>query len=207
MRRFAFALIIVAIALLWGGGQAFYTGIKYSEPVTMTCQEYLDQRPENKWVNLQDCTIVAAEYVFREGRKITEVYVPVLPAGVDFYRDKPEIALVLFTDDKDIIDLVNEVEGLPENISEADAANFMSQNLDRLYPKGPVHGLVQFGIELKDSDRRQISGLYENVASNFAIIEHDKKPDMFMGLIMLVGGLALGGGMGFYLLRSGSESA
>lgn len=108
-------LLIVMVTLLWGGGQGLYTAFKNRQPLVITCQEYLDQRPSAEWVTITEARfdfLNSAVMQSKIGDRTTEVFIP-LRGKVD--NPDRSIQLLLASKKPETISLL-------ENIS----ANFES---------------------------------------------------------------------------------
>ncbi|MDP8222111.1 MAG: hypothetical protein P9L99_02010 [Candidatus Lernaella stagnicola] len=203
MKKFSLILVIVVLALLWGGGQALYTVIKNPEPLTMTCEEYAKQRPDREWVKLTDCALVIPEAAFIGHSSITQVYVPVVPGAVNFYEDNPKVSLVLNSRDEGLRQTVRKLIDLDKVTDEAKIEEFMVDHYDDLFPRRNIEGTVKFGIELDSDERKQLSGLSGYLAKNFVIVADGEAPDLKLALIMFGAGIALALLLAWLWLRPG----
>jgi hypothetical protein len=80
----------------------------------------------------------------------------------------------------------------------------VAKNVDRVLLRRDVQGLVKFGVELGNGERRKLAKLQDNLAPDFIILDEGKKPEVKKS----VGYLALGsvmGVIGFVIVRRGRE--
>jgi hypothetical protein len=79
--RLGCILIVVAIFLIWGGGQGLYTALGNRELTEMTLAEYEKKKPDANWLKLKQCRINLLEACTKSSfGKISEVYLPLHPA-------------------------------------------------------------------------------------------------------------------------------
>ena len=72
----------------------------------------------------------------------------------------------------------------------------MAEHYDEIAPVREVTGLIEFGMELKDSERKQIQSLGENLDPDFVLLKEGEEPKMLFSILMTLGGLAL---LGFWI--------
>jgi hypothetical protein len=201
--RFIFFLLGLIAFLLWSGGQGVYTAVKNRKPITMSFSEFEKAKPEAKWLALTGCTLDLTDAAYRTikgSQRPIELYVPVYPND----SKEGKIQVLLATKSPDLIQTVMEVNALE---SRADAKAYDEKNHDRLFPKRDIKGLVRYGIELNDNDRRKIAGLLENAAKNFIIVDDTKSPELSKSLGLLLGGFAFLAGGIMYVRRNKEDSS
>ena len=187
---------IIAIALIVGGGQSFYTGLTNRKPLVVEISDFDPSKDDSKWLKITggELDMINASY---ETSKLSdspkEVYIPLVAPGVD--STESPIQILFKTKDEEMIGLLNEMKAIDEK-SGGDPMEAMKAMIafgpDRLRPQRDVEGLVQFGID-SDSGEDKVRGLYDNLAENSVVIENGKKPSMMIGLLMLVIGLVIVG--------------
>jgi len=181
-------LIIVLLALggvgIYWGGTNFVTAVRERDPLEITCANYLKQKPDNRYLKLTECDPDMdnmALYEEGEGtaKKITAVYVPLRAKGTTVGKTQ----IVLLRKDTAITDLVSRADKLG-TADEAQAKRIMDEF------EAPNEGLVQFGMDLSDSDQKQLKGLNLGLSDDFVIMERGKEPKLLLGALALGGGLA-----------------
>jgi hypothetical protein len=182
-------LLFIVIALLWGGGQGVYVGMKNRQPTSLSCADFYAGRPKSEWLKLTGCRLsyLGATYRERFG-DIREVFVPVLPVGER--RDKT-IRLVLATEDAETIALLKEMKKASEQDQKA-LFGFLAQNAKRLFVERDVEGTLQTGIDRSEKTMKKLRQAEKDLADDFAVLDEGKKPSLFASLALLGGGL-LGG--------------
>jgi hypothetical protein len=201
VRLFLVFLAIVG-ALFWIGSQGLYTALTNRRPAVMGYDDYVKTKPTAAWLSLTNCTLDLSDASYRTvsgGTKPLELFVPVHGAG----EKTEEVHVLLSTKSPDLMRTFMEIQGLK---SEATAMAWMLKNHDRAFPKRDIQGLVRFGIEMKDKERRKLANLQSNLTKDFIILDDSKQPELMKSLGFLIGGVAaLGGGIMF--MRRNRETA
>ncbi|MCP4804295.1 MAG: hypothetical protein GY913_23210 [Proteobacteria bacterium] len=181
---------LVGIALMIGGGQGLYTRITNTSPTTMSCADYIAERPSAKWVELQGCTLAVLESSHEEsiGGGIERLYIPVYATPADDEEYATEIVVMISTESPEYIRSYQLLEGIA---TEEQLLSLMIEHYDELYlePES-ITGLVRFGIELQDEEADQLRSLDENVVHDFVILDDDEEPKFVFSAGMFgLGGL------------------
>jgi hypothetical protein len=182
-------LLLVTIALIWGGGQGVYTALSNRQPTAMTYDEYVQKKPRASWLELKDCYLSLPEATVRKskvGGKIKEAFIPIVAAPG---QKGKKVQVLVATQEEGTLNLLNQVN---QATDEHAAAKLVFSNLDKLFPNRTVRGLVRFGVDMKDRDRRKLAEVNENLASDFVVIDEGKEPRLGGSAVALVIGLALG---------------
>lgn len=182
------AVVIGGIILMWAGGQGLYTALTNRQPVVFGCADFLQRVPEQKWLLLKDCrlNIVRASYSRKQVTDtVTQVYIPI--SGTASVGDTKTKALFA-TKDQSVIALVTEMRKVN---GDGEALKFALTNIDRLFPKRDVQGLVRFGLKMDDRDREKLAALNPNLDPNFIVIDDGEQPEWLLSSAMLLAGLAL----------------
>lgn len=187
MGRIGCFLFCAVIGLLWMGGQGVYTGLTNSKQTEMTLAEYSQKKPTATWLKLKDCQVstLDAAYTSKWG-SITEVYIPLRAPGAP--REE-KVHVLLATKDEATLDLIKKMS---EMKNDQDMLKFALENRKQLLSTRDVNGVVRFGIELKDKDRRKLANLDKNLTPDFVILSEGEEPHIFVSIAMVAGGLVLG---------------
>jgi len=192
--RLGCLLPIASAALLFAGGQGFYTVATNRKPVEISIQDFNKQPPGAKWLKVTGGELDTFNSVFpsRAGSKeAKEIYVPVVAPGED--STKGTIRLLLLTKDPELVNFVNESNKIDDGTLTPDKAmEFAAKHADKIHPKRDVEGLVQFGIDDDSKKRDKMGKLYPNMDSDAIILKDGEKPDWGKSIIFLVIGLVLG---------------
>jgi hypothetical protein len=198
--RLALILIGITIAMLWSGGQSLYTAAMNRRPTTMSYDDYVKTKPKATWLVMTNCSLHLTESCFKSyygGKNATELYVPVRRLGPD--AKKEQVHVVLATKDPNALATFSEMQNLK---TEEAARLWAVKNRSRIFIRRNVGGLVRFGVNLKDSERRKLASLLQNAADDFIILEEGAQPSFVEGLGLSTGGLVLAGCMVLYVRRN-----
>jgi hypothetical protein len=198
-------LLIVAAALLWGGGQGLYTALKNREPTRGSCRELTQKKPDKEWLSLEDCVLDFGNggYLGSAGTPIETLVIPLRPAD-----DEPALKtnIVLWTEDPALVRLFRRLESLGAEATGDEVQALLDKNADTLFRPRQVQGTVKFGIELDDDDREKIAGVVGDVAPDFVLLEHNLRPRWGLHLALFSAGLAILGAGIFLIVRRGRRS-
>ena len=61
-------LIVLALALLIGGGQGLFVGLTNSSPTSLTYDEFIARRPSRGWYTVTGCRLSLLDAISRSGR-------------------------------------------------------------------------------------------------------------------------------------------
>lgn len=179
---------LIAIAMLWGGGQGVYTALRNRSPLEITVVDYVKDKPDAEWVVLKDAQLNLMEAAHRERLgKITEVFIPVRSPNEAMDGD---VHVLMSTKNKDILDALADLEKSSD--TEKGVLEAASRHADKLFMQRDVTGLIQFGIESDSKTRSKLAGLDMNLASDFVILEEGKSPALGVSVMMLILGLVVG---------------
>lgn len=183
-----FFLLIFTVAMLWGGTQTLYTVLSNLEPTELTIEQIEQSPTDKKWLLVKGGHLDLTEAVtssFLGVGEVKEVYLPVRTEGAE---EGDPVAVVLATKNRAMLDVVNRMAKIED---EAEAVKFAIQNIEVLHQQKDVKGLVRFGIEMDDSDERDLRKLIPELTSDFVVIDEGKSPEWPM-IMMLFMGLASG---------------
>lgn len=179
-------ILVIAVAFggLWWGGPILYTALREREPLEITCANYLKDRPDNRYLKLTECEPDLENMAIEQGKnkEVKVVYIPLRAKGTTVGATR----IVLLRDDDLMTTFTQALDG-PVGPNEAIAKKVLGEL------EGANEGLVQFGLDLKDSDMKQLKELNLGLADDFVIMEHGKTPRLIFGAIAFGAGLlALG---------------
>jgi hypothetical protein len=117
--------------------------------------------------------------------EVTQVYIPI--SGTASSSDGKARALFA-TKDQSVIALVTEMRKVKDD---GEALKFAAMNIQRLFPKRDVQGLVRFGINMEDKERTKLAELNPNLDPNFIVIDDGEQPEWLLSSVLFAIGLAL----------------
>ncbi len=178
-------VVVFAIAFLIIGGQGIYTALQSGKQLTMSCDDYIKQKPKDKWVKLTGCEYTAIDGLIHEKRGSDEVMLPVW--GVNQKEDELS-HIVLTSDDSDFVAAFKEL-GDAETEEQATAA--IKKNENMFFYKGDIEGLVEFGIDRSSREKGKVEQVSEGIDKDAVYIAKGKRPNASGSLIYLFLGVAL----------------
>ncbi len=184
---------LATITLLWGGGQGMHTAATNLEPASYSIEEYLSDRPDDKWLTLSNTELSLPQASYAQTRfigKVNELYIPVFST-----EDEAQgfIQVILATKDKAQLQTLQDLQAAVEQ-GEETVVEYAAANQDKLFPQGEVSGLVQYGIEADEDTRLKLQDLYGNqLAEDFIVLKDGAKPNFLLAGLPLMVGLLLGG--------------
>lgn len=194
--RLGCLLWFLAFALLWGGGQATFTGFTNRKKTVVSAEELYQKVPDSKWVKVTggQLNLLDSAYTSFLGTDPSSLYIPILPAPAEDSADESptQIRLLLHTEKKSYLKTLKEFEAFTEssNLNEAAIIEKVASMSDQLFPVQDVEGLVQFGID-SGSEEQEVRDLFDNLHPDCLIIEDGQKPSMLLGLLAFVAGIVL----------------
>ena len=154
--RAVWFFIAIVIGLFWMGGQGIYTALMNRNPTMMSYDDYLRAKPKATWLMLTNCVLDLSNAAYKSyagSKQPTELYVPVRSLVT---RTNRQVAVLLATRDPALMATFSEMQNLN---SETKPTDWVLKNKDRVFPHRDVQGLVRFGIDLDDKDRRRLAKL------------------------------------------------
>jgi hypothetical protein len=181
-------LVLVAVAMLIGGGQGLYMGLAHRECRVLSYEDFVKEKPRHGWFQINGCRLNLVEAMYRS-RLIGGVKEAYIPAHGASDEEGPTHLLVL-TKDPQILGTVNDLNKLDKG-NEAAALKALAANRDRLFATRDVKGMLQYGIDVKSRVNNRLSKLDNSLAPDFVVLEEGKTPELGFSLFMLCGGLLL----------------
>ncbi len=173
--------LFLPVALLWGGGQSLYTVLTNRQPLAISFADYARERPSAKWVELKDVEWDLVDSIYSGfAGTVSKAYVPLRVPGDE---SEGKVQVLLLTKNPEVIKLLEEIKAAPNDIA---ALKLMVEKQELMRTPRTVRGLVMFGIESKDKERRKIAKLSDNLAADFTVIEEGKKPDAGQAIFFCV---------------------
>lgn len=202
MFRCGCALIVIAIALLVYGFQSVKDAAAFQKVKVMDCDAFVKNPPKDGWYQLKGCVLDVSDASVKTSQKhpddIDEVYLPVYSVA-QFARklaqpegapDTEKVGLILATHDEGVVKTLRELNALPEDKKKVE--EWLEKNHDRVFVNRDLEGMVRAGIHEDSESREKIAGLTKNAAPNFVVMQDGDKPNMGMGILMLIGGVVIG---------------
>lgn len=190
--RFGCLGIVIAVGLLWGGGQMAYVGFSNRTITEISIDELIEQKPTAKWLRVTDGQIDLLNCVYKESisGEPKELYLPVVSKNAE--GDDP-LHVIYHTKEPEYFETFRKLQaiGKDESLSQAEVLMKMAELSDQLFQEKSIEGTVEFGID-SDSGDNEARELFDNLAPAAIMIEAGGKPSLWGGLAMLGIGLVIG---------------
>ena len=205
--RLGCLLPLVSVALIIGGGQSVYTGLKNLKPTEISIDSLIAKKPSAEWLHINGGVLDVMNSAYTSSFGVGDaksIYIPLVQPRTD--STEGTIHILVITEDPELLDFTNGLRELEKTKGGPKGAEheFLIKNLDKLKVGRAVKGLVKFGIEGNDKQTRKIRALYGNLADDAIILAEGEAPSTGRGIGMLAAGLALGGVL---VISSGRKQA
>ena len=201
--RLLLFFVIIMIGCFWKGGQDLYVALSNRQPAAMSYDTFVKTKPQAAWLRLTNCTLDLSRVAFHSVKGVNrpyELFIPLTSPGLT----NDEIHVVLATKNPELIATTIEMQSLK---TDAETAAWAIKNHERLFPERTVQGLARFGVDMKDSERRKLMALDQDIVKDFTMIDDGSKPNLNSGLSFCGVGLLFLLGGAWYLRSRREESA
>jgi hypothetical protein len=123
----------------------------------------------------------------KTSKSVEELFIPVRSESESAASER--CAVLLATRDPGLITLYQQIES---SRSKEEAIGYLEHHKNKFVNR-EIKGLVKFGIDLKDEERRKLASLDKSLTTDFVILTDGKEPSMGAGIGMLLGGIVLAG--------------
>lgn len=190
----------ILLGLFLGGGQSVWTALKNRSIHEISIEDFGRAKPEATWLRVTNGDMRVLDAAYSEGRfdkEAKEVFVPYMASGKSPETDP--IHVIVKSKRPSLIRMVSDSrdleKSLPAGATEADklqaGLEFLSEHSGAMSFGEPVEGMVEFGIESNDNEVAKLRKLFPTLAPNFVVLKEGGKPEMRVGIFMLLAGLAL----------------
>jgi hypothetical protein len=190
--RLLLFFLVVMIACFWKGGQDLYVVLSNRQPAAMSYDAFIKARPQATWLRLTNCTLDLSRVAFHSVKGVNRPYELFVPISSRNATNEESIHVILVTKNPVLIATTIEMQSLK---TDAEIAAWVVKNHERLFPERDVQGLARFGVDMKDSERRKLMALDQDIVKDFTMIDDGSKPNLNsglsfcgVGLLFLVGG-------------------
>lgn len=201
MKRPGCFLLAVFLALVIGGGQELYTGMKNGSMIEVGIVEFEANKPDAKWLQIDGGKLQVLDAAFSQGRfdkSAKEVFIPYVPKDAD--DEDRKVHVLLKTKNPDILRFIEESREMEEKLgpdaTEQQQAELAIEIVAKLVKSveidRPINGLVEFGINSNSKETEKLRSLFPRLAEDFVVLQDGKKPEFGLGLFMLLAGCAVG---------------
>ena len=179
-------LVLGFFGALIGSGMDFYTWLTVRQQTSTSLSQFLKTKSETPWVKLSGAVMQLDEIVVQKiAGNIVQAYIPLMPEGEPVPGGTQ---VLLVTKQQEYLDLA---KGAME--SEGDVKKeleVVAQMAKGLRDVKTVEGLVRYGLEDSERDRKELAKLLPRLPANYILINHGDGPSIWETLKML--GLSVG---------------
>lgn len=154
----------------------------------MSYEEYLKSKPKAEWLVLTNCVLNLPDASYLKSKTSDAPKMLYIPVTAGKKSDDKKMHVILATKDEAMLETMKE---MMQQKSPTAALTWIAKNLDRCLIKKDISGVVQFGIDQKDSERKKLSSLQGDLAEDFIIIKDGEKPEFIISGLMFAGGVLL----------------
>lgn len=192
--RLGCLLPVLAIGLLWGGGQGIYVAAVSGKQQTISYKDFAAKKPGVGWYRITGCAwdIEDASFsAYKMSGNVDKVYLPIYDANAksDGKRDPGQkTVLILETEREDLTDFVTTINKSEKNKEKPVDLPSAEALKNLVHFEGDLQGTVQFGLDASSKTRDQLAQM-QALDPNYIILEDGGKPSLGAGIGMFVAGL------------------
>jgi len=199
--------LIWSIVWIIHSSSGIWETLSNRELTKLTYAEYVDKKPDAAWIEITDAKMMAHQVIYRGflGAVVEELYIPV--RGPDSKKSE-KISVLLHTEDKELVARISKLK------ADLDGAKTKGEKLLILLKSGvkietQVVGMVVHKDDLDEKVRDTLDSEERNLAEDYVVIEHHRKPaGLGIGVVLLlvgVAGLLGSGAFVFYRLKQEAD--
>ena len=174
MKLFTAALLLVSLLFLAHGGEALYHAAINRQPVVVTCDQFVRQRPTALWLRVAGCDIDYLGAGYRESKgRLDELYLPIRPPS---QPPTSPVALVVATNDPQVLAIAGTTIGNNKQSDQDAYVGMMRRIVTMLGASKQVEGYARSGVIERLETRRTLSGLTAPLAPDFVVLDLHAKP-------------------------------
>ena len=191
-------LVLVGFMLLAHGGEPLYHALRNRQPLTLTCQQFAQQRPSALWLRITGCNVDEGAG-YRESRgRLNELFLLMRPPSQPLAAPVP---LVVATREPRALAAAEATIGNNQQPDQEAYAEMMRRIVTSLNASKEVEGYVRSGVIEKFQTRRALAGLSAPLAPDFVALDLHANPSVFRPAIEVGIGLAVLAGAFFWRSR------
>jgi hypothetical protein len=195
MKLLTAALLLVSLVFLAHGGEGLYHAATNRQPVAVTCNQLVQQRPRALWLRVSGCDIDYLGAGYRESNgHLDELFFPMRPPS---QPPTSPIALVVATSDPQVLAVAAKTIGNNQQPDQETYLVMMLRIVTMLRASKEVDGYARSGVIERLQTRRALAGLTAPLAPDFVALDLHAKPSFVtpgieagIGLVLLLAALA-----------------
>ena len=166
------------------GGQEIKEAIGNPEPTNATCQQLHAGPVGKEWLTVSGCVmdLRRATYFFKEDKpsEVTDLYIPVF---VDDENGPERAKLSLHTTDRELIKRYSLLKALGDRGE--DLQVYFQQHASDFIVRETLSGMIETGMNKSSERHNKIKEIDTDLAPDFVVLRHNKKPNLGGGITML----------------------
>jgi hypothetical protein len=183
------ALLLISLVFLAHGGEALYHAAVNRQPISISCEQLVQQRPRGLWLRVSGCNVDILAAGYRESRgHLDELFLPMRPPS---QRPGSPVALVVATADPQVLAIASATIGSNQQPDQEAYVGMMQRIVTMLNASKEVEGYARSGFVERLQTRRALAGLTVPLAPDFVAMDLRAKPSVVRPSIEAGIGLAL----------------
>jgi len=207
-------VVMLPFALIWGGSQGFHEATAFPKPRVLTYAQFEKERPKEGWFTITSAGVTPLEASWMVTRpdttvtetdggkvaekapsrdemaKLNELFLPVHNQADGLTEDDHPVFLMLQTHNEHSIHSVQQMAKVTRDKGESGFRHWLNGNLDRVWERRNLTGMLQVGINASADTRKELSKV-SNLAPDFVILKEGERPQMGFAVAMLTAGILM----------------
>jgi hypothetical protein len=183
------AMLLISLLFLAHGSGGLYHAATNRQPVAVTCNQLMQQRPGALWLRVSGCDIDYLGAGYRESNgHLDELFFPMRPPS---QPPTFPIVLVVATTDPQVLAIAEKTIGNNQQPDQETYLVMMLRIVTMLKASKQVEGYARSGVVERLRTRRALAGLAAPIAPDFVALDLHKKPSFVAPGVETGIGLAL----------------
>jgi len=189
MKLLTAAVLLVSLVFLAHGGEGLYRAATNRQPVAVTCDHLVQQRPRALWLRVSGCDIDYLHAGYRESNgHLDELFFPMRPPS---QPPTVPVVLVVATSDPQVLEIASTTIGNNQQPDQETYLVMMLRIVTVLRASKEVDGYARSGVIERIQTRRALAGLTAPLAPDFIALDLHANPSFVTPGIEAGIGLAL----------------
>ena len=168
------ALLLASLVFLVHGGEALYDAAVNRQPVMVTCDQFVGQRPSALWLRVTGCDIDYLNAGYRESSgRLDELFLPVRPP---LQLSTSPVTLVVATSDPQVLAIAGTAIGNNRQPDQDAYVGMMQRIVTMLRASKEVEGYARSGFIERLQTRRALAGLAAPLGPDFVVLDLHARP-------------------------------
>lgn len=174
MKLLTAALLLASLVFLVHGGEALYDAAVNRQPVTVTCDQFVRQRPSALWLRVTGCDIDYLNAGYRESSgRLDELFLPIRPPS---QPPTSPVTLVVATSEPQVLAVAGTAIGNNRQPDHDAYVGMMRRIVTMLRASKEVEGYARSGFIERLQTRRALAGLAAPLGPDFVVLDLHARP-------------------------------